>query len=324
MEGDEREIPVMIKESEGKKTNIIYMIKNLVDGKVYIGQSGRCFFERYSRQWWKHSSINPYLKKAINKHKKENFQITILEKNKNQRDRNRLEKKYIKLYSSTNRNFGYNMQPGGLFFGLSDETRSERRAEYIKSCQKIHGNKYDYSKLIFTSVNRKGKIFCKKHGKFFTQNLTSHKSGAGCFDCFREAIGDQFRMSQPEFIKRCTKIHKGKFSYDSVKYKNMDSFVAVNCNHCGHTFKKNPQFYLKSSATCPSCRFFGKPIYQIDRNTGKIIRKFCSHIYAGKVLKIRPSGILKALRKERRTYKKCIWRYCDENHTISTINPITL
>ena len=38
--------------------------------------------------------------------------------------------------------------------------------EFINRCKNIHGDKYDYSKSIFTSYNDKVTITCKIHGDF--------------------------------------------------------------------------------------------------------------------------------------------------------------
>ena len=54
--------------------------------------------------------------------------------------------------------------------------------QYINEAQKIHGNKYDYSKVKYTTAKSKIKIICKIHG-LFEQEALSHLSGCGCLDC---------------------------------------------------------------------------------------------------------------------------------------------
>jgi len=54
--------------------------------------------------------------------------------------------------------------------------------EIIDRFKLIHGDKYDYSKVIFKSTQKKVKIICKVHG-VFEQLPKSHINGSGCPDC---------------------------------------------------------------------------------------------------------------------------------------------
>lgn len=91
----------------------IYIITNLVNNKVYIGQTIRTIEERWRehcRSCCSADELNMLIKKAIKKYGKENFTITELEKCKVE-DLNDKEIYYIKLYNSFQN--GYNMTPGG-------------------------------------------------------------------------------------------------------------------------------------------------------------------------------------------------------------------
>lgn len=55
--------------------------------------------------------------------------------------------------------------------------------EFISKSLKIHGNKYDYSKVNYINAKTKVKIICKKHGEF-TQTPNKHLSKQGCPKCF--------------------------------------------------------------------------------------------------------------------------------------------
>lgn len=93
----------------------IYCIKNIINDKRYIGQSKDCV-ERKTQ----HFSIlrlgkhyNKYLQSDWNTYGENNFEFTILEKCQKEK-LDELEKKYIKLYDSCNRNKGYNIEFGGV------------------------------------------------------------------------------------------------------------------------------------------------------------------------------------------------------------------
>ena len=58
--------------------------------------------------------------------------------------------------------------------------------EVIKDFEKVHGDKYDYSKVIYKGAKTPVNIICKKH-KTFPQTPSDHKNGRGCPDCYLES-----------------------------------------------------------------------------------------------------------------------------------------
>ena len=60
------------------------------------------------------------------------------------------------------------------------------REEFIDRSISVHGDKYDYSRVIFNGTKKKVEIICKKHGKSFLQLANNHLHGNGCPLCARE------------------------------------------------------------------------------------------------------------------------------------------
>ena len=52
----------------------------------------------------------------------------------------------------------------------------------IGQFKKVHGNRYDYSKVEYVNNKTKVIIICKEHGEFL-QNLNNHRLGMGCSKC---------------------------------------------------------------------------------------------------------------------------------------------
>jgi len=69
---------------------------------------------------------------------------------------------------------------GKIKSGLSNRKTIE---EFIIQATKIHDNKYDYSKTIYTTNKESVTIICKTHGEF-KQNPFTHLNGScGCIKC---------------------------------------------------------------------------------------------------------------------------------------------
>lgn len=62
--------------------------------------------------------------------------------------------------------------------------------QFIQDAIKIHGNKYDYSKTVFTKTKNKIIISCKTHGDFI-QNSGNHLRGVGCKKCWQKVLQEK-------------------------------------------------------------------------------------------------------------------------------------
>lgn len=59
---------------------------------------------------------------------------------------------------------------------------TKTQEDFIKDCIAIHGDRYDYSKAIYTKASNKVEIICKEHGSFW-QVANDHILGRGCHAC---------------------------------------------------------------------------------------------------------------------------------------------
>ena len=89
----------------------VYMHKNKINGKVYIGITKQKPQYRWSNG---KGYDNQYFKRAIKKYGFNNFEHLILYENLTQKEAEQKEIKLINYYKSSERDFGYNISKGGM------------------------------------------------------------------------------------------------------------------------------------------------------------------------------------------------------------------
>ncbi len=123
--------------------------------------------------------------------------------------------------------------------------------DFIRKAVNKHGDKYDYSKSIYTGTNNKISIICKEHGDF-EQRSSAHLGGQGCMKCRLE----NRRTGLDEFLKRSTDIHVDRYDYSLVnEYKNSNTKVDIICKRHG-IFKISPHKHLYGQG-CAECKKLG-------------------------------------------------------------------
>lgn len=128
--------------------------------------------------------------------------------------------------------------------------------EFIKGARKVHGDKYDYSKSVYTGAAVKLTVICKKHGEF-CPTPANHCNGSGCKKCGYESNEISLSVSQNEFIERATRIHKNKYIYADTVYTKTHNKIKIICPVHGE-FYQTAGVHLRGFG-CIKCRS--------DRNT---------------------------------------------------------
>jgi len=107
---------------------IIYKATNILNGKIYIGQTTNTLEYRKSQHMRETKSIkkkNTYFHNAINKYGDDNFIFEEIDITNSIEELNQREQYWIKYYNSTNKNIGYNLDSGGLNCFKSDSTKQK-------------------------------------------------------------------------------------------------------------------------------------------------------------------------------------------------------
>ena len=98
-----------------EKMGTIYKIENLVNGKVYVGQTCQKFRDRvlcHKSKLRRNKHYNSHLQRAWNKYKPKNFAFDIIQECKVS-EMDALEMAWIEVYQSHLRDSGYNLTIGG-------------------------------------------------------------------------------------------------------------------------------------------------------------------------------------------------------------------
>lgn len=124
---------------------------------------------------------------------------------------------------------------------------------FVSKASIIHNNKYDYSKVNFTTSKTKVSIICPIHGEFF-QTPNNHLTGYGCIKCSHITRSLTQSSTADLFIKKANIIHNNKYDYSKVQYKNSKTNVMVVCPEHG-MFEITPSNHLHKTSPqgCPTC-----------------------------------------------------------------------
>lgn len=103
---------------------IIYKVTNLINSKVYIGQTINSLNQRWVHHCGKWSSCT-YLRNAIQKYGKENFTIEEIDRAETLDILNEREIYWIEFYETKNPDKGYNLRFGGNNSTFSEESKKK-------------------------------------------------------------------------------------------------------------------------------------------------------------------------------------------------------
>lgn len=130
-------------------------------------------------------------------------------------------------------------------------SKKKTTEEFIEEAIKIHGDKYDYSKVEYTNNKTKVCIICSEHGEFW-QIPNTHLKGGGCKKCGRIVVAEKL-SGEKEFFKKAKEKYGDKFDYSNVNYVNTFTNVEIICKKHGK-FLISPHEHLRGNGGCLECK----------------------------------------------------------------------
>lgn len=124
---------------------------------------------------------------------------------------------------------------------------------FIKKCNTLFNNKYDYSLLNESNFNlyEKRDLICPSHG-LFNIRLLNHYFGSSCKKCSIESRIKKKSFNNEIFIEKANKIHNFKYNYSKVEYVKLKENVTIICPIHGE-FKKRANSHLNGEG-CKICK----------------------------------------------------------------------
>lgn len=130
-------------------------------------------------------------------------------------------------------------------------TKRKTTAQFVYDAICVHGEKYDYSLIIYKNTHTKITIICPEHGEF-EQRPNRHLQGDGCGSCAHKRSSSLKLKNVNAFIENATKIHGKKYDYSNVEYTGLKNKVCIVCPTHGK-FLQTPNDHIHSGAGCPAC-----------------------------------------------------------------------
>lgn len=124
------------------------------------------------------------------------------------------------------------------------------RDEIIAHFQAVHGERYDYSQVVYKNTVTKITVVCTSHGSFEIAP-GHHKNGTGCAKCY---FASQ-RISRADFIARSREQHGDRYDYDLVP-DGLDvsaDKVTLRCNFHDDTFEQSANNHMYGHRGCAKC-----------------------------------------------------------------------
>lgn len=142
--------------------------------------------------------------------------------------------------------------------------------EFIARAKDVHGDRYDYSKVVYVDYSTKVEIICKEHGSFW-QTPSSHLNKKGCPGCGLKARAKKRKKDIDWFIEKAKEVHGDKYDYSKSVYKGVGEDIEILCPIHG-SFWQRAGHHLQGSG-CKQCAIIKSAIKQRKQGIEEFISK---------------------------------------------------
>lgn len=120
--------------------------------------------------------------------------------------------------------------------------------QFTSKARATHGERYDYSRVVYQDNRTPVDIVCAEHGVFH-QRPGEHIKGKGCRECGKAASANARRGSLEGFLVKAQEVHGNRYTYG--KYHGYHAKMTLTCAVHG-LFDQAPAHHLAGQG-CPEC-----------------------------------------------------------------------
>jgi len=124
--------------------------------------------------------------------------------------------------------------------------RRKTTEQFIAKAKLVHGDRYDYSRTMYTTRDAKVTIGCQIHG-YFEQIAGNHIRGSNCSKCMNDAQ----RKTRDEIIKGLRDVHGDYYQYDLIDGIEPDNMITIRCRH--HGIFRQKHYDHANGSGCAEC-----------------------------------------------------------------------
>ena len=125
--------------------------------------------------------------------------------------------------------------------------------EIIKRFRKKYGNKYGYSKVVYSGMHKKVIIICHDHGEFLQSPWYHLKKKYGCRKCANYESSVRQLKDTDYFVSKAIKLHGNKYDYSKSIYTGCKNKLIVICPIHGHTEQTPSNHLSNKGGGCKAC-----------------------------------------------------------------------
>lgn len=135
--------------------------------------------------------------------------------------------------------------------------------KFLDDCFDTHGDKFDYSNVVYNTSCDKVEIICPKHGSFWQTPIGHINSKLGCPKCKGDENSKRQVLTLDNFIARSNKTHGEKYDYSKSVYINGRTKILITCPEHGD-FYQNPNSHLFGKGCMRCSKTNTKPEQKIE------------------------------------------------------------
>lgn len=246
----------------------IYLLKNKINGKGYVGQSidierrynehrRSSYPEKYSQKNDRDSHLP--IHRSIHKYGIENFELIILEEC-NKEELNKKEKYWITELKTNIRDYGYNVSNGGQdTFGLKGENHSQAKLtlEEVNEIKKLLKNtelSLEEIRIKFPKIKSKSMISLINTGKNWYDKNIDYPIRKSFKNTSIGENNPRAKFNEQQVMEIRTLYSKGKTLSEIVElYKHIATYSAIKAIIYGQSYKHLPIWKKKENKWIEPC-----------------------------------------------------------------------